>query len=195
MPLLYDVLFWPSEPPAPPHLIFNKNMYYFQIVEDLLKFASLSLFCPKHNFTIGWNISEGAFLFNEPESHWKCKKVYQIRKKKYKSTHKKKNKKSWKIGLPIFALLPTPLVRFPIFLDPPSLPKIGHHLCTFPYIAKKDFHVEYETSAWVWAHDSFMILTLVIRAERTLQRHDQRCKVFSSVVPNLPTILKIKMCA
>ena len=43
-------------------------------------------------------------------------------------------------------------------------------------------------------HDFFMILTLVIRAERTLQRHDQRCKVFSSVVPNLPTILKIKMC-
>ena len=37
------------------------------------------------------------------------------------------------MGCPIFAKLPTPLVRFcPIVLDPPSPPKIGHHLCTFP---------------------------------------------------------------
>ena len=34
---------------------------------------------------------------------------------------------------PIFAKLPTPLVLFcPILLDPPTPPKIGHHLCTFP---------------------------------------------------------------
>ena len=46
------------------------------------------------------------------------------------------------MGCPIFAELPTPLVRFcPILLDPPTPPKIGHHLCMFPnmvYSAK--FH-------------------------------------------------------
>ena len=37
------------------------------------------------------------------------------------------------IGRPIFDELPTPHVLFcPILLDPPSPPKIGHHLCMFP---------------------------------------------------------------
>ena len=37
------------------------------------------------------------------------------------------------IGHPIFDELPTPHVLFcPILLDPPSPPKIGHHLCMFP---------------------------------------------------------------
>ena len=37
------------------------------------------------------------------------------------------------IGRPIFDKLPTPHVLFcPILLDPPSPPKIGHHLCMFP---------------------------------------------------------------
>ena len=39
------------------------------------------------------------------------------------------------IRRPIFYKLPTPYVLFcPILLDPPSPPKIGHHLCTFPYL-------------------------------------------------------------
>ena len=38
------------------------------------------------------------------------------------------------IGHPIFDELPIPHVLFcPILLDPPSPPKIGHHLCMFPY--------------------------------------------------------------
>ena len=42
-------------------------------------------------------------------------------------------KKSKKIGHPIFALLPTPLLRFCLTQPPrPFPPKIGHHLCTFP---------------------------------------------------------------
>ena len=37
------------------------------------------------------------------------------------------------MGCPIFAKLPTPLSDFVLFcLTPPSPPKIGHHLCTFP---------------------------------------------------------------
>ena len=45
-------------------------------------------------------------------------------------------KKRRTMGCPIFAKLPTPLVLFcPILLDPPlTPPKIGHHLCMFPYL-------------------------------------------------------------
>ena len=110
-------------PPLSPPLLPPFDLYVFLANRRSPKICLfLSLFCPKHNFTIGWNISEAAFLFNEPESHWKSKKVYD-----------KRNKNSWNIGPPIFAFLPTPLVPFrPISLDPPSPPKIGHHLCTFP---------------------------------------------------------------
>ena len=42
------------------------------------------------------------------------------------------------IGRPIFDELPTPHVLFcPILLDPPSPPKIGHHLCMFPKVKSK----------------------------------------------------------
>ena len=54
--------------------------------------------------------------------------------KEKEKIHKSTEQFLKKIGRPIFALLPTPLVRFcPNLLDPPSPPKIGHHLCTFPY--------------------------------------------------------------
>ena len=70
------------------------------------------------------------------ESHWKSKKVYKKRKQII-NPQKNRGKNSWKIGRPIFALLPTPLVPFcPILLDPPSPLKIGHHLCTFPYLVQ-----------------------------------------------------------
>ena len=67
-------------------------------------------FLPKHNFTMEWGK-----IFTR-ESHWKS---ISKRKKNYKST-KKRDKNSWKIGRPIFLLLPTPLVRFcPTLLDTP----------------------------------------------------------------------------
>ena len=76
-------------------------------------------FIPKHNFKIRWNISEGAFLFNEPESHWKCKKVYQIRKKNINPHTKKRTKNHEKSDfLFLLSYLP-PLSDFPFFLTPP----------------------------------------------------------------------------
>ena len=65
------------------------------------------------------------------ESQWNS--MYKKRKI-FENPQKNRGKNSWKIGCPIFTLLPTPLVRLcPICLTPPSPPKIGHHLCTFPY--------------------------------------------------------------
>ena len=47
------------------------------------------------------------------------------------------------IGRPIFDELPTPHVLFcPILLDPPSPPKIGHHLCMFPNIENSRSQLE-----------------------------------------------------
>ena len=47
------------------------------------------------------------------------------------------------IGHPIFDELPTPHVLFcPILLDPPSPPKIGHHLCMFPNIENSRSQLE-----------------------------------------------------
>ena len=52
--------------------------------------------------------------------------------------YKKSSKRFWNIGRPIFSKLPPTLVPLcPIFLDPPTPPKIGHHLCMFPYIINK----------------------------------------------------------
>ena len=53
--------------------------------------------------------------------------------KEKEKIHKSTEQFLKKIGRPIFALLPTPLVRFcPNLLDPPSPSKIGHHLCMLP---------------------------------------------------------------
>ena len=61
-----------------------------------------------------------------------------------KTPLKKKRKKVAKIPekSDVLFLLPylPPLSDFvPIWLDPPSPPKIGHHLCTFPYDKLENF--------------------------------------------------------
>ena len=136
MPLLYDVLFWPSDPPP---FDLNKNMYFFQIVGDLLKFASLVSCLPKTQW--GEIFSEGAFLFNEPEfsrnfykvAHWKSKKVYKKRKRKSINQQKKGAKILEKSDVLLWLSYLPPLSDFvPFCLTPPSPPKIGHHLCMSP---------------------------------------------------------------
>ena len=130
------------------------------------------------------------------ESHWKSKKVYKKRKKIYKSTEKR-GKNSWKIGRPIFALLPTPLVRFcPIlshFAWPPSPPKIGHHLCTFPKyyrcLLRFEFHTQqqimYTIGHWSKMTLTFISLTKIRKlANKKCQIHFPRSKN-SQICPNL----------
>ena len=133
-------------PRSPPPSDLNKNMCFFQIVEDLLRFAPLSIFVQNTTSQWGEIFSEGAFWFNEPEFSRNIYKVVTLAKKVKKYIRKgKKSINQQKKGPKILeksdvlfwlSYLP-PLSDFvPFCLTPPSPPKIGHHLCMFPKLSK-----------------------------------------------------------
>ena len=116
MPLFYDVQFWPLDPPKTLNTMcfigsfqisqFLSAKLYIHICKKCLKFGFKILWV-KENTPWGKYISENKFL-----------KFFVYTR-------------IWDVQF-LLTYLP-PLVPFcPILLDPPTPPKIGHHLCTFP---------------------------------------------------------------